>query len=287
MTISGTTQLLGVIGDPVRYSLSPVMHNAALAELGADYVYVALPVASSELAIALAGLAAIGLQGFNVTIPHKQRIIPLLADLSADAQAIGAVNTVWPTARGWVGTNTDIIGFTVPLQLIRDWSGSTALILGHGGAARAAVAGCVQLGLTTIAIAGRNPEKLQAFSSSWALFPRPPALTLYSWSDLMDILPGVDLIVNTTPLGMADSSDQSPLTPSALDRVRSHALIYDLIYTPRPTRLLSLAAERQLATLDGLEMLVQQGAAALKIWLQRPVPVATMRQALLKQLAEH
>ncbi|MFM7472256.1 MAG: shikimate dehydrogenase [Nodosilinea sp.] len=287
MTITGTTRLLGVIGDPVGHSLSPVMHNAALAELGADYVYVAFPIASADLAAALVGLTAIAVQGFNVTIPHKQRIIPLLAELTADAQEIGAVNTVWHTARGWAGTNKDIKGFTAPLRLAQDWSGGTALVLGNGGAARAVVAGCVQLGLERIAIAGRNPEKLEAFQSRWQTSPIQPHLTVCPWTNLADILPEVDLIVNTTPLGMAASSDQSPLAPSDLDRVSSHALVYDLIYTPRPTRLLTLAAERRLATLDGLEMLVQQGAAALEIWLQQSVPVATMRQALLKQLGEH
>lgn len=287
MTITGTTQLLGVMGDPVTHSLSPVMHNAALTELGADYVYVAFPITSSNLASAMVGLAKIGVQGFNVTIPHKQRIIPLLAELTADAQAIGAVNTVWPTTRGWAGTNTDIRGFTAPLTLVRDWSGGTALVLGNGGAARAVVAGCVQLGLEKIAIAGRNPEKLEAFQSSWQTSPIQPHLTVYPWTNLADILPQVDLIVNTTPLGMGASPDQSPLGKADLDRVSGHTLVYDLIYTPRPTRLLTLAAERGLATLDGLEMLVQQGAAALEIWLQRPVPVATMRQALLNQLGEH
>jgi len=107
MAITGTTQLLGVIGDPVKHSLSPVMHNAALAELGADYVYVAFPIRSEDLERAIAGFSAIGVRGFNVTIPHKQTIMPLLQEVTTDAQAVGAVNTVWRTRQGWAGSNTD------------------------------------------------------------------------------------------------------------------------------------------------------------------------------------
>jgi shikimate dehydrogenase len=146
MLISGTTKLLGVIGNPVTHSLSPVMHNAALAELGSDFVYVAFPVVAEELEAAIAGFAAIGVQGFNITIPHKQAIMPLLQDISDDARAVGAVNTVWRTEQGWSGTNTDVFGFMAPLKSLKDWAGKTAVVLGNGGAARAVVAGCTRLG---------------------------------------------------------------------------------------------------------------------------------------------
>jgi shikimate dehydrogenase len=285
MVITGTTQLLGVIGDPVSHSLSPVMHNAALAELGADYLYVAFPVAAAGLTDAIAGFAATGVKGFSITIPHKQAIVPLLAQVSAEARAVGAVNTVWRTDQGWAGTNTDVAGFIAPLKTGKGWSGATALVLGNGGAARAVVAGCGQMGFGAVQVVGRSRANLEAFQASWAESPLRPPLSTHGWEDLPQLLPTADLIVNTTPLGMGRTADQTPLTEGDLALAPASALVYDLIYTPRPTRLLELATQRGLATQDGLEMLVQQGAAALEIWLQQPAPVATMRQALVAWLA--
>jgi shikimate dehydrogenase len=286
MTITGTTQILGVMGDPVAHSLSPVMHNAALAELGADYVYVAFPVEARQLEPAIAGFAAMGVQGFSITIPHKQAIMPLLTEITADAQAVGAVNTVWRTAQGWAGTNTDVAGFIAPLKGSLDGSQTTALVLGCGGAARAVVAGCVRLGVKQIQVVGRNPQKRDAFQASWAESPLQPPLTVHAWEALPTLLPTANLIVNATPLGMHPNTDQTPLTESHLALAPVTARVYDLIYTPRPTRLLTLAAEQGLTVFDGLEMLVQQGAAALEIWLKQPVPVDTMRQALEQWLAD-
>ncbi len=286
MPITGTTQLLGIIGDPVAHSLSPVMHNAALQELGADYVYVAFPVVSEGLGAAIAGLAASGVQGFNITIPHKQAIVPLLAEITPEAQAVGAVNTVWRTEQGWAGTNTDVAGFVAPLKAMKTWSGATVLVLGNGGAARAVVAGCGLLGFAAVQVVGRNLEKLAAFEHSWGQSPLRPPLTVHGWDHLPQLLPTADLIVNTTPVGMHTTAGQSPLAADHLALAPAGAVVYDLIYTPRPTQLLTLATERGLVTLDGLEMLVQQGAVGLEIWLQRPVPVATMRQALVDWLAQ-
>ncbi|MGB3310107.1 MAG: shikimate dehydrogenase [Nodosilinea sp.] len=284
MPITGSTQILGVIGDPIAHSLSPVMHNAALAELGVDIVYVAFPVAAEGLEAAIAGFAATGVRGFSVTIPHKQAIVPLLAELTPEAQAVGAVNTVWRTEQGWAGTNTDVAGFVSPLKDRQDWSGKTALVLGNGGAARAVVAGCGQLGFAVVQVVGRSMQKLADFKKSWVDSPLQASLTTYSWADLPTLLPEADLIVNTTPIGMHTTADQTPLTADQLALAPAAAVVYDLIYTPRPTRLLTLAAQRSLGTIDGLEMLVQQGAVALDIWLQQPVPVATMRQALVAWL---
>ncbi|MGF1570539.1 MAG: shikimate dehydrogenase [Nodosilinea sp.] len=284
MTLTGTTQLLGVMGDPVTHSLSPVMHNAALAELGADYIYVPFAVAAADLATAIAGLAAAGIKGLNLTIPHKQAVLPLLSSLTPEAQAVGAVNTLWRTEQGWAGTNTDVAGFVAPLKGHQGWSGATALVLGNGGAARAVVVGCVQLGFGAVQVVGRNALKLDHFQASWADSSWQPPLTVQPWDNLAALLPGADLIVNTTPVGMHTTAGQSPLSSAELALVPATTLVYDLIYTPRPTQLLTLAAQAGLTSLDGLEMLVQQGAAALEIWLGQPVPVETMRRALVEWL---
>ncbi|HCQ23482.1 MAG: shikimate dehydrogenase [Aphanizomenon flos-aquae LD13] len=285
--ITGKTKLLGVIGHPVEHSLSPVMHNAALAKLGLDYVYLPFPISPENLATAIAGFASIGIFGFSITIPHKQAILPLLSTISPIAQVIGAVNTVTREGDTWVGTNTDVEGFIAPLQTTyhQDWSQKKAVILGNGGAARAVVAGCIQLGLAEIHVVGRNWQKLQAFRQSWQNSPFADQFQIHEWTELPNLLHQANLLVNTTPIGMYPHINDSPLSRQEISYLPQEAIVYDLIYIPKPSKFLHLAETQGAIIIDGLEMLVQQGAAALKIWLQREtVPVTEMRQALQNHL---
>ena len=285
MMIKGTTKLLGVIGDPIEHSLSPVMHNAAIAHLGVDYVYLPFAISPSDLKTAIAGFAAIGIQGFNVTIPHKQAILPFLSEITTLAQAVGAVNTVWRTHNGWSGTNTDVVGFLTPLQVYHQhWDDKVAVILGYGGAARAVVAGCVELGISEIYIVGRNPQKLETFQQSWITSSLAVSVKTCAWDQLSTLLPQADLLVNTTPMGMYPHVEESPVDASVMDKIKLGAIAYDLIYIPRTTEFLNLAAARGAMILNGLPMLVHQGAAALQLWLQQPVPVEIMRQSLQQHL---
>jgi len=289
----GSTALLGVLGDPVRHSLSPAMHNAALAALGLDWVYLALPVAAPDLATVVAALEALDCRGLNVTIPHKQAVAALAAELSPLAQRLGAVNTlVRRPGGGWLGTNTDVEGFLAPLRE-GERPGQRAVVLGTGGSALAVLAGLEQLGFSSIAVAGRNATALAALQAGcrdWLPALEPLAWTTAADEQLLHALAQADLVVNCTPVGMASTTDpmaanRSPLAAAALDRLRPGSGVYDLIYTPRPTALLKGAAERGCRTWDGLEMLVQQGAAALRLWSGRDtVPVAAMRQAALERL---
>ncbi len=292
--ITGTTKLLGIIGDPVEHSLSPVMHNAALyalqqrsanAHLDLDYVYLPLPVKAADLGVAIAGFNAIGLVGFSVTIPHKQAIISLLSEVSTVAKVAGAVNTVWRTDTGWSGTNTDVEGFIAPLQVFnRDWSQTVPVILGHGGAARAVVVGCTQLGCTEIHVVGRNVQKLSQFQQSWVDAPLPITINVHRWEQLPELISQADLVVNTTPVGMYPNVEQSPVDDAAMQVLKEGAIAYDLIYTPNPTQFLRQAKQQGAITIDGLEMLVQQGVAAFKIWIGQTPPVDIMRQSLQQQL---
>ncbi|MEN9236706.1 MAG: shikimate dehydrogenase [Thermostichus sp. DG_1_6_bins_120] len=284
--ISGTTRLLGLIGDPVAHSLSPAMHNAALATLGEDYCYVPFPVASDRLATAVAGLAVIGVQGFNVTIPHKQAILPLLQHVDSRAAAVGAVNTVYRLPEGgWAGTNTDIDGFLHPLISL-GLKGIPTLVLGSGGAARAVIQGCLEGGLQPLRVAGRSPQKLAELQKTW------PQIQVLPWVELDPYLAQTQLLINTTPIGMkagsnAHSPTASPLSREQLRLLPTGAIVYDLIYVPDPTPLLRMAAELGHTPITGLEMLVQQGAKALSLWLGgKPVPIAVMRQAAQQQLAQ-
>jgi shikimate dehydrogenase len=285
MKITGSTKLLAVIGHPVSHSLSPLMHNAAISQLGLDYVYVALPIAPDRLAEALTGLAVIGVVGFNITIPHKQTVMPYLAEVSDLARAVGAVNTVWRTDAGWHGTNTDVAGFIAPLQAMdRDWSQATVVCLGNGGAARAVVAGAAQLGCRSIQVFGRSPEKLAQFQQSWQSSSIAANLSVHPWGDLAGAIGQADLIVNTTPIGMQPQIDASPLSPAETLTIRAGTIAYDLIYVPRPTQFLQQAQAQGAIPIDGREMLVQQGAAALRIWTQADIPIGTMRQVLDRHL---
>jgi shikimate dehydrogenase len=294
----GSTALVGVLGDPVRHSLSPAMHNAALAALGLDWVYLALPVAAADLATVVAALEALDCRGLNVTIPHKQAVAALAAELCPLAQRLGAVNTlVRRPGGGWLGTNTDVEGFLAPLREgnrpEQRAPGQRAVVLGCGGSALAVLAGLEQLGFSSIAVAGRNANALAALQvgcRDWLPALEPLAWTTANDERLLQALAKADLVVNCTPVGMASNSDpmaanRSPLAAAALDRLRPGSGVYDLIYTPRPTTLLQGAAERGCRTWDGLEMLVQQGAAALRLWSGRDsVPVDAMRQAALECL---
>lgn len=284
-SITGHTQVLGIIGYPITHTLSPPMQNAALAALGRDGVYVPFPVAPDQVEAAIAGLWALGVGGFNVTIPHKQAVIPYLATVSELGEAVGAVNTVWRMETGWAGTNTDVAGFMAPLQTgDRDWSDCRVVVLGNGGAARAVVAGCTQLGFKDLWIVGRSAKKLEAFVDSWQGSPLQPRMQTCLNTDLDALLPETTLLVNTTPLGMAPQITDSPVTAAQMVRLPAGAIAYDLIYTPSPTWFLQLAAQQGLQTIDGVEMLVQQGAAALELWLQTAPPIETMRQVLKGQL---
>ena len=282
--ITGKTKLLGIIGDPVEHSLSPVMHNAAIASLGLDYIYVPFPVKQGDLSRALSGFSAIDLLGFSITIPHKQDLIieDLLTEISDDAANIGAVNTVVRTDTGWKGINTDAFGFIAPLKTMsRDWTQVTPVVLGNGGAARAVVAGLTKLGCPEIHVVGRNPDKLEIFRQSWSNSHKINSLLqTHNWDNLSSRIPTADLLINTTPVGMSPHVDASPVEEKLMQKLKADAIAYDLIYTPNPTQFLKLAQAQGATTIDGLEMLVQQGAAALEIWLQQPVPVDVMRNSL-------
>jgi shikimate dehydrogenase len=241
----------------------------------------------------VAALEALDCRGLNVTLPHKQAVAALATELSPLAQRLGAVNTlVRRPEGGWLGTNTDVEGFLAPLRE-GDWQDRRAVVLGCGGSALAVLAALEQLGFSAISVAGRNAAALgalQAGCQAWLPALEPLLWTAADEESLLGALTQADLVVNCTPVGMASAADpgaaqRSPLSAMALDQLRPNCGVYDLIYTPRPTALLREAAARGCRTWDGLEMLVQQGAAALRLWSGRDsVPVAVMRAEALTRL---
>ena len=287
--INGGTSLLGLLGNPVRHSLSPVMHNPALESMGLNWRYLALPCETESLDLVLQGLRAVGCQGLNVTIPHKQAIAELCNELSPLARRLGAVNTLVPGVDGgWYGTNTDVEGFLAPLGANEDWTGRDAVVIGCGGSARAVVAGLQSLKLNTITVVGRRSEALQAFNTDLQQDNAPLTACLENAPQLKEAVAQAALVVNTTPVGMAQHGDPEamPLGAELWSGLSSEAVLYDLIYTPRPTSWLTAGQRRGHCCIDGLEMLVQQGAASLRLWSGRhDVPTEAMRSAAETALA--
>lgn len=284
--ILGTTKILGVMGFPVSHSLSPVMHNAAIAAMGLDYVYVPFPIPVEQLPAAITGLKAVqSVQGFNLTIPHKVEVMPLLDEVLPIAKAVGAVNTVKRVGERWVGTNTDVAGFLEPLKKLNcDWANTPALILGSGGAAKAVVAACLELGCSVIHVVGRDPKKMKKFHGAMTSQLHDYNLRVHPWASIPHLLEVAGIVINATPIGMA-SDQNTPISETEMNLLPDHAIAYDLIYTPRPTKFLQIAAARGLKAIDGLEMLINQGAIGLEFWLDQTVPIEIMRQALLQHLA--
>lgn len=286
MQITGKTKLLGIIGNPIEHSMSPVFQNSAIASLNLDYIYVPFAVEKENLGELFNTFKAVKIRGFNVTIPHKENVLPFLDYITETAKIIGAVNTVWLTEDNqWHGTNTDIDGFISPLKALnKDWESMTPLVLGNGGASRAVIVGCRELGCKEIRVIGRNLEKLTQFKASFADTGLKATISVYTWDQLTDLIPHSQLIVNTTPIGMYPHISQSPLDTSQEKLISEGAIAYDLIYNPRPTLFLQQAHRQGGIIIDGSEMLVQQGAVAFEIWTKHIAPVEVMRESLLEIL---
>ncbi|NWF81261.1 MAG: shikimate dehydrogenase [Chloroflexi bacterium] len=281
-------QQIILIGDPVAHSRSPVMQNAALQHLGIAARYEAVRTTTAELAGRVAALRGPQYLGANVTLPHKQAVIPLLDRLEPQAARIGAVNTISKDAAGaLVGANTDAPALLADLADAGFApAGRCALILGASGAARAAAFALAETGVATLVVANRSPARAeelladlliaitdeQGLTASGDLPPTLVALALAD-RELASYLAACDLLINATALGW--HNDETPLPDPPIG---PRTLVYDMVY--RPTRLLREAAARGAATRDGLGMLIHQGALAFTRWTGREAPLAVMRAAL-------
>mgnify|MGYP001815059971 CR=1 FL=1 len=290
-TISAKTQLVGLIGWPISHSISPAMHNAALAELGLDWRYVGLPVDTEparRIEEAVYGLRALGFRGSNVTVPHKQGVMPCMDRLTPAAQAIGAVNTIQVLEDGaLVGDNTDARGFIADLvDHGVEPTGRHALVLGAGGSARAIVFGLAEAGVAAITVLNRSADRAEALVQTLApAFPECRIVAGAFPGALDQAAAQADLIVNCTSLGMTPHVDGLPWSDGT--RLRPDQVVYDLVYNPWQTRLLQMAEEAGAQAIGGFGMLIWQGALALELWTGQPAPVAVMRAAALQALGDH
>jgi shikimate dehydrogenase len=273
MSVTASTRVLALLGDPVEHSMSPVIQNAAFAEAGVDGVYVTVRCAGEDLAGFMKGLCRAG-GGGNITLPHKEKAAAFVDVASPAVRRTGACNTFWGGADGSVhGDNTDVDGFRGALRAFVEGSprGLRALLLGAGGAARAALMGLLEEGADEVLIYNRTQERARAVARR---IGGSNARVVHLLEDVRG--EGFDLVVNATRVGLA-GGDPSPFDFALLERVGG---AMDLVYGSEPTPFIVSADQMGIRATDGGEMLVQQGAASFERWWEMPAPIATMRAAL-------
>lgn len=279
-SISGKTQLVGLLGWPVEHTLSPPMHNAAFAALGLNWIYVPLPTAPENLSAAVKGLVAVGFRGFNATIPHKEAVIALLDEVSDEARAIGAVNTVVVREGKTCGFNTDVDGFVNPVrdEAKVDLKGQGAVVLGAGGASRAIVAGCLRQGVSTLTLTDIDAPKAEKLIADMAPLAGGCQVNLVEAESnaLRSALSGARLVANATPLGMHGPDE----TPVDLSWLPEGVVVFDAVYTQPKTALMRAAEERGGKSIHGLRMLLHQGVRAFELWTGQRPDVEVMQRAL-------
>ncbi len=284
MNVLGNTKILGVFGHPVSHSLSPVMHNAAIEALNIDYVYVPFHVLPENLEAAVRGVRALEIAGVNVTIPHKEKVVGLIDQVGEVAAHIGSCNTIVNRDGGLIGESTDGPGFLKSAEA--QWGkldGCTALILGAGGSAKAVAFALAQIGCE-IAIANRTHRRAVELDASLraAFDACASRVVRLDEKELAGEMSKADLVVNTTSVGMHPDVDSIPLS---VDLLRPGLLVYDLVYNPLRTRLVSEAQDRGARAMSGLKMLVYQGALSFEMWTGIQPPVDVMEDALTRHFA--
>ena len=288
MHIDAATQLAVLLGDPVEHSLSPRIHNTAFRAQEVNAVYLARRVIPADLPAAVEGLRSMRLLGANVTLPHKQAVLPLLDAVSARAEAVGAVNTIVCveeegdrlTLRG---DNTDVAGFLQPLRPHADrLHGTRGLIFGAGGAARAvAYALLTEYAPSRLTLAVRTPKKAEPLARDLAAHDPNDALEIVPMGEAGTALRASTIVVNATPLGMHPRTEGTPWPET--DDFSAQQIVYDLVYNPRTTRLLRDARSRGATPIGGLGMLIGQAAVAYQQWTGRTMPEDAVYRAFEKE----
>ncbi len=281
MEIPPGTRLVALVGDPVSHSLSPRMHAAAFRACGLAWAYVALRVPAEDLREAVAGLRALGFAGANVTLPHKAAVVELADELDPSARRCGAANTlVFQEGGRVVAYNTDVAGFRRALEEEGvTVAGVHAVVLGAGGAARAACAALAEGGAQAVTVLARRREAAEALCrAAQREFPRTRFAPGSLEAAARGTVRGADLLVNATPVGMDPDQAGSPV-PDA-DWLRPGMVVFDLVYNPARTRLLRWAEGAGARAVGGLLMLVHQGAEAFQLWTGMRAPVEVMKRAV-------
>ena len=282
--INNNTKIVGVIGHPIKHTLSPVMHNYAYNKLNLDYIYLPFDISSTGLHDSLKGMVALGIRGFNVTLPHKERITEYMDELSDSAKIVGAVNTVVNDNGKLIGYNTDVTGIIKTLENFKDdIKGTTVSVLGAGGAARSVIYTLINhFNVKKINIINRTVEKaesLKDYFSSKMLFKKIKTYELIP-PDVTEVLAKSKLIINASSIGMSPQDDDSPTTiPESFNKKQ---IVFDIVYNPENTKFLTLAKEQGATTINGLKMFVEQGARSFELWTNETMPTDEILELLSK-----
>jgi shikimate dehydrogenase len=273
-------KLVGVFGHPVAENPTVVMFEAAFRHDGLNYRYLTIEVRPEDLAAAVRGAIAMGFGGFNLTIPHKVEILKLLDRVSPEAEVIGAVNTVAIDGGRLLGRNTDGQGFMTALRREVDPKGKRCVVLGAGGAARAITVELALAGAESLLVLNRDPSRGEALAA--LLCERTPMKARFArWSEKARMPEGTEILVNATSIGLYPKVEEKP--DLDYDSIDPGAIVCDVIPNPPHSSFLREAERRGAKTLDGLGMLVYQGAIAYTLWTGREPPLAVMRDALAKE----
>ncbi|MBR6024756.1 MAG: shikimate dehydrogenase [Methanobrevibacter sp.] len=278
MEIKGSTNVVGLIGHPVEHSFSPPMHNAAFEKLDMDYVYTAFDVDPKNLESAIIGAQALDIKGFNVTIPHKIEVMKYLDEIDEVASLIGAVNTI--DFKDLKGYNTDGIGAIKAISEVTKIKNKNVLIAGAGGASRAISFYIAKYGADKLTILNRNVEK----ADKLAFDVSDSGLMDNVSSDSMENmnLEDVDILINTTPVGMHPNVDDTPIALAG--DMHEELVVFDAVYNPNETGLLKEAIKANAKPVYGIKMLLYQGAESFNIWTGKKAPIDVMEEALIKTL---
>jgi len=276
------TEVIGLIGHPIRNSYSPFIHNVTIELKKLDYIYLPFDVHVSNLKNALKGMVALGIKGFNVTIPHKEAILQYMNDVSEEASIIGAVNTVVNDHGKLTGYNTDVNGIYETLYPYRDEiTGKEVAVVGSGGAARAVIYTLVRHFrpglLHIINRTEQRAESLKRYFREKIKYGDFQTHELFP-PDLVDVFRGSKLIVNATPVGMFPNVDDAITTLQS--SFHKDQIVFDLVYNPAQTKLLQMANINGAVTLDGLKMLVHQAAKSFELWTGEELPVEQLHKSL-------
>ena len=280
---SGKTAVYGIIGDPIDHVISPLIQNAAFQSTGIDAVYVPFHVRKSSLRSAIAGLRSLGVKGFNVTAPHKLRVMHYLDNLHHVTVEIGAVNTVVNKNGSLCGYNTDGLGVLKALnEAGADIEGKSCLLFGAGGASRA-IGHTLASHVESIIIVNRTIAKARQLERrlqrNFKIKTKSASLTS---GMLRQLIEQSDLIVNASSMGMNGKANP----PVKSGWFRKEHYVFDCVYKPVETKLLKLAAEDEARTINGLDLVVNQGACSFELWTGRPAPVSEMRQSIAQGMLE-
>ncbi len=278
MEIKGSTNVVGLIGHPVEHSFSPPMHNAAFKKLAMDYVYTAFDVNPKNLEHAIVGAQALGIKGFNVTIPHKIEVMKYLDEIDDVASLIGAVNTI--DFKDLKGYNTDGIGAIKAICEVTKIKNKNVLIAGAGGASRAISFYIAEYGADRLEILNRNVEKADKLASDISDSGLIDDVNSDSIKNMN--LDDVDILINTTPVGMHPNVNDTPIALAG--DMHEELVVFDAVYNPNETGLLKETIKANAKPVYGIKMLLYQGAESFNIWTGKKAPIGVMEDALVKTL---